>query len=100
MAAMKRERRDLFFYWKEKHYHRDRAAGLAYNLNSASDLLTACRPGDVVWAGSFWAGRFRLLARLEVAAVVGNPPGYRYGPYRVWGSARAGTSTPSTKPTT
>jgi len=79
----------LLYHWRGDNYRRDLDHGVGYHLNQANPLLH-----DVVLGDSLWAfarardGAYALAAELVVSARTRNPPGFRYGPYRVWGDLR------------
>lgn len=79
----------LLYYWRDENYRHDLNNGVGYHLNSKNKLLH-----DIVMGDSLWAftrnkqKRFVLAAELVIRAKTKNPPGYRYGPYRVWGDLK------------
>jgi hypothetical protein len=81
---------DMLAYWKWENYVRDLDEGAGFNFNSNQERLhSALKPGERLWLVS---GRRRqggiqylLLGCLQVVAKTFNPPGYKYGKYRVWG---------------
>lgn len=76
----------LLYYWRGDNYRRDLDYGAGYHLNQASHLLHKVDFGDSLWAFTRRAdGAYALVAELIVHAKTLNPPGYRYGRYRVWG---------------
>src|SRR3954465_15580875 len=76
----------LLYYWRGDNYRRDLDHGVGYHLNQANPLLHEIELGDSVWAFTrTLGGSYALAAELVVSAKTRNPPGYRYGPFRVWG---------------
>jgi 5-methylcytosine-specific restriction protein A len=76
----------LLYYWRGDNYRRDLDHGAAYHLNQASAALHEIQLGESVWAFTRRAdGAYALAAELVAKAKTRNPPGYRYGPYRLWG---------------
>ena len=76
----------LLYYWRDDNYRHDLDYGVGYHLNQANPLLHKVELGDSVWAFTrALNGVYALGAELVVSAKTGNPPGYRYGQYRVWG---------------
>ena len=76
----------LLYYWRGDNYRRDLDYGAGYHLNQASHLLHKIELGDSLWAFTRRKdGAYALAAELVVHAKTLNPPGYRYGRYRVWG---------------
>jgi hypothetical protein len=76
----------LLYYWRGDNYRRDLDYGAGYHLNQASHLLHKVDFGDSLWAFTRRTdGAYALAAELVVHAKTLNPPGYRYGRYRVWG---------------
>jgi 5-methylcytosine-specific restriction enzyme A len=79
----------VLYYWRPDNYVRDRRFGFGYHLNQNSPVLASIVTGDSVWAFTRdRLGRYVLAAELVVKAITRNPPGYRYGRYRVWGDAQ------------
>jgi 5-methylcytosine-specific restriction enzyme A len=79
----------LFYYWRPDNYRRDLDFGAGYHLNQGSPVLHHVEVGDSVWAFTRdTAGRYVLAAGLVVRARTRNAPGFRYGPYRVWGDLK------------
>jgi len=81
---------DLLAYWRFDNYKRDLDVGAGFHFNSSQTRLhTAINLGESLWLFTrvVVAGinQYRLLARLVVSAKTINAPGYKYGPYRVWG---------------
>lgn len=77
----------LLYYWRPDNYLADREFGFGYHLNQGSPALVRTTRGDSVWAFTrrAWSdGAYVLAAELVVQAVTANPPGYRYGPHRLW----------------
>lgn len=76
----------LLYHWRGDNYRRDLDHGVGFHLNQANPLLHEIALGDSVWAFTrTMSGAYALAAELVVSARTRNPPGYRYGPYRVWG---------------
>ncbi|MFO0603036.1 MAG: hypothetical protein U0324_07675 [Polyangiales bacterium] len=76
----------LLYFWRGDNHRRDLDEGAAYHLNQSSPRLHEVGRGDSVWAFTRNArGRYAVAAELVVRAKTRNPPGYAYGPYRVWG---------------
>ncbi len=79
----------LLYYWRDDNYRRDLNNGVGYHLNSKNKLLHDIGVGDSLWAFTRnKQKRFVLAAELVIRAKTKNPPGYRYGPYRVWGDLK------------
>ena len=79
----------LLYHWRGDNHRRDLDHGVGYHLNQANPLLHEAALGDSVWAFTRApGGAYALAAELVVSAKTRNPPGYRYGPYRVWGDLR------------
>lgn len=79
----------LLYHWRGDTYRYDLDHGVGYHLNQANRRLHDVEPGDSVWAFTRTQGSaYALAAELVVSARTRNPPGYRYGPYRVWGDLR------------
>jgi hypothetical protein len=79
----------LLYYWRPDNYRRDLDFGAGYHLNQGSAVLHHVEIGDSVWAFTRNDdGRYVLAAELVVRAKTRNPPGFRYGPYRVWGDLK------------
>src|SRR4051794_35520776 len=82
---------DLLAYWKIENYRRDLDAGVGFTFNSKSARLhTAPALGDTLWlftriVGAGGLSEYRVVARLLIRAKTINPPGDKYGPFRVWG---------------
>jgi 5-methylcytosine-specific restriction enzyme A len=76
----------LLYYWRGDNYRRDLDEGAGYQLNQGNPLLHEIPIGDSLWAFTRRRdGAYALAAELVVTAKTLNPPGYRYGRYRVWG---------------
>lgn len=76
----------LLYYWRSDNHRRDLDEGAAYHLNQSNSLLHGIGPGGSLWA--FTRRRddtYVMAAELVIRAKTHNPPGYRYGPYRVYG---------------
>jgi hypothetical protein len=83
MAAM-----HLLAYWRWDNYVRDLDAGAGFCFNSRQPRLhSAIDTGETLWLFTCLKAppRYFLAARLIVRARTLNPPGHRYGPYRIWG---------------
>lgn len=82
---------DLLAYWKYNNYVRDLDEGAGFNFNSKqSRLHSAIQTGESLWlftrvVPKSGLAQFRIAARLVVRSKTINPPGYKYGPYRIWG---------------
>ncbi|MCY4589584.1 MAG: hypothetical protein OXE86_03255, partial [Alphaproteobacteria bacterium] len=75
----------LLYHWVGKNYRRDLDWGAGYHLNQSNPLLHVIEPGDSLWAFTRTPSRKYVLAmELVVCAKSRNPPGYRYGEYRLW----------------
>jgi hypothetical protein len=76
----------LLYYWLGDNYRRDLNQGAGYHLNQANPLLHQIDLGDSLWAFTRRIdGAYVLAAELVAKAKTLNPPGYRYGRYRLWG---------------
>ncbi len=76
----------LLYYWRGDNYRRDLDAGASYHLNQGNSALHEIEAGESLWAFTRRTdGTYVLAAELVVKAKTLNPPGYRYGPFRVWG---------------
>jgi hypothetical protein len=76
----------LLYYWRGDNYRRDLDYGAGYHLNQANPLLHQIDLNDSAWAFTRRRdGIYVLAAELVVKAKTLNPPGFRYGRYRVWG---------------
>jgi len=79
----------LLYYWRSDNYRRDLDYGVGFHLNSKNKLLHDLSVGDSLWAFTRnREKRFVLAAELVIRSKTRNPPGYRYGPYRVWGDLK------------
>ena len=79
----------LLYYWVGENYRRDLDWGAGYHLNQSNPLLHEIDLGDSLWAFTRTrTGRYVLATELVVRAKTRNPPGYRYGAYRLWGDLR------------
>ena len=83
---------DLLAYWRYDNYKRDLEEGAGFNFNSRQPRLhSAIALGDSLWliTGRREAGRtgkaYYVVARLVVRSKTINPPGYKYGDFRIWG---------------
>ena len=76
----------LLYYWRGDNYRSDLDEGAAFHLNQASPRLHTLALGDSLWAFTRRVdGQYVLAAELVISAKTMNAPGYKYGPYRVWG---------------
>jgi len=78
----------LLAYWRLDNYLRDLDEGAGFNFNSRQARLhTAIELGESLWLFTVCKNppRFFIVARLVIRSKTMNPPGYRYGDYRVWG---------------
>lgn len=76
----------LLYYWRPDNYRRDLDYGAGFHLNQKNPLLHQINIGESLWAFTRnRAGRYVLAAELVVKARTFNSPGFRYGPFRVWG---------------
>ena len=81
----------LLAYWRLDNYLRDLDEGAGFNFNSRQPRLhQEIEPGESLWlfTGLKSPPRYAVVARLVIRAKTTNPPGYRYGDYRVWGDLR------------
>lgn len=79
----------LLYYWRGDNYRRDLDYGAGYHLNQATHILHTVDFGDSLWAFTRRAdGTYALATELVIHAKTLNPPGYRYGRYRVWGDLK------------
>jgi hypothetical protein len=79
----------LLYYWRPDNYRRDLDYGAGYHLNQGNRLLHHIDEGDSLWAFTRARdGRYALAAELVVRVKTLNPPGFRYGRYRLWGDLR------------
>jgi 5-methylcytosine-specific restriction enzyme A len=75
----------LLYFWRGDNYRRDLDHGVGFHLNQANPLLHKAGVGESLWAFTGTADkRYALAAELVISAKTMNPPGFRYGPYRVW----------------
>jgi 5-methylcytosine-specific restriction protein A len=82
---------DLLAYWRWDNYCADLDEGAGFNFNSNQRRLhTAIEVGERLWLvtgrPSPQGARYVLVGTLTVSAKTFNPPGYKYGRYRVWGN--------------
>ena len=64
--------------------------GAGYHLSQGNPLLHSIDLGDSLWAFTRGKdGRYVMAAELVIRAKTINPPGFRYGKYRVWGDLAA-----------
>jgi hypothetical protein len=78
----------LLAYWRLDNYQRDLDEGAGFNFNSRQVRLhTAINEGETLWLFTVVKNppRFFIVAKLVVRSKTVNPPGFRYGDYRVWG---------------
>jgi hypothetical protein len=76
----------LLYFWRGDNYRRDLDHGVGFHLNQGNPLLHQIGVGESVWAFTRKIdGLYALAAELVISAKTMNPPGFRYGPYRVWG---------------
>jgi predicted HNH restriction endonuclease len=81
----------LLAQWRIQNYVRDLDEGAGFNFNSGQARLhSEIEVGENLWLFTRLARppRYYLVARLVVRAKTLNPPGYKYGKYRVWGDLR------------
>lgn len=79
----------LLYHWVGKNYRRDLDWGAGYHLNQSNPLLHEIDLGDSLWAFTRTpTGMYVLAMELVVGAKTRNPPGYRYGAYRLWGDLK------------
>jgi 5-methylcytosine-specific restriction endonuclease McrA len=82
---------DLLAYWRIDNYRRDIEGGAGFHFNSRQPRLhTAINIGETLWlftrlSAKSGLSEYRILARLVIRSKTINPPGYKYGSYRVWG---------------
>lgn len=75
----------LLYHWRDVNYRSDLGGGIAWHLNQNSPRLHAIEPGESLWAFTRdREKRYVLAAELVVRAKTFNPPGFVYGPHRVW----------------
>ena len=78
-------------YWRLDNYLRDLDEGAGFNFNSRQDRLhSAIEAGETLWLFTAFKNppRYYLAAKLTIRSKTINPPGYKYGDYRVWGGLR------------
>lgn len=76
----------LLYYWRGDNYRRDLDFGAGYHLNQGNSVLHEISDGDSLWAFTRRIdGTYVLAAELVASGRTLNPPGYRYGRYRLWG---------------
>lgn len=77
----------LLYFWRGDNYRRDLDYGVGYHLNQASRTLhEGIDAGESLWAFTrTMDGRCVLAAELVAAGKTLNPPGFRYGRYRLRG---------------
>jgi len=78
----------LLAYWRLDNYLRDLDEGAGFNFNSRQARLhSEIEPGESLWLFTVLKNppRFFIVARLVIRSRTTNPPGYKYGDYRVWG---------------
>lgn len=79
----------LLYYWRGDNYLRDLDQGAGFNLNQANPLMHEVDVGDSLWAFTRRPDKvYVLVAELVVSAKTMNPPGFKYGPYRLWGDLK------------
>lgn len=81
---------DLLAYWRWDNYVADLDAGAGFHFNSnQSRLHSEIGVGDSLWLvtgkPTARSRQYPVVGRLVVTAKTCNPPGYKYGRYRVWG---------------
>jgi len=78
----------LLYNWTWGNYLKDLRFGVGYHLNQGSKRLHDVDVGESLWAFSRRPhdGAYVLIAELVVRAKTMNRAGFRYGPYRLWGS--------------
>lgn len=81
---------DLLAYWRWDNYQYDLDQGAGFHFNSnQSRLHSEIALGERLWLVTGRPTRngvcYQLVARLTISAKTYNPPGHRYGNYRVWG---------------
>ncbi|MBL9155174.1 MAG: HNH endonuclease [Verrucomicrobiales bacterium] len=83
---------NLLAYWKLSNYRRDLDQGAGFNFNSKQlRLHSAINIGETLWLFTRIIDRsglpqLKIAAKLVVRSKTINPPGYKYGPYRLWGN--------------
>jgi 5-methylcytosine-specific restriction endonuclease McrA len=78
----------LLAYWRLDNYLRDLDEGAGFNFNSRQARLhSAIQPGETLWLFTVVKSppRYFIVAKLVVLSKTINPPGFKYGAYRVWG---------------
>ena len=78
----------LLAYWRLDNYLRDLDEGAGFNFNSRQARLhSEIEPGESLWLFTVLKNppRYFIVARLVIRSCTTNPPGYKYGDYRVWG---------------
>lgn len=76
----------LLYFWRRDNHQQDLTSFDHFHLNQNSSRMRDTLPGFHLWAFTRnKAGRYVLAADLVVSHVVHNPPGSRYGKYRVYG---------------
>ena len=78
----------LLAYWRLDNYLRDLDEGAGFNFNSRQARLhSAIEPGESLWLFTVVKNppRFFIVANLVIRSKTTNPPGSKYGDYRVWG---------------
>ena len=76
----------LLYYWRADNYRNDLDIGAGFHLNQANPLMHSVESGESLWAFTrSRAGQYVLAAELVVKAKTFNPPGFKYGRYRLWG---------------
>src|SRR2546423_7574500 len=78
----------LLAYGRLDNYLRDLDEGAGFNFNSRQGRLhSAIVPGEALWLFTVVKNppRFFIVAKLVVRSKTMNPPGSKYGDYRVWG---------------
>jgi 5-methylcytosine-specific restriction protein A len=81
----------LLAYWRLDNYLRDLDEGAGFNFNSRQARLhSAIEPGEMLWLFTVVKNppRFFVVAKLVVRSKTMNPPGFKYGDYRVWGDLK------------
>ncbi len=79
----------LLYYWRSDNYLRDLDNGVGFHLNQSSSTLHQINIGESLWAFTRnHQGNYVLAAQLIIKAKTKNPPNYKYGSYRVWGSIK------------
>ncbi len=79
----------LLAYWRLDNYLRDLDEGAGFNFNSRQERLhTAIEPGETLWLFTVVKNppRYFIVAKLVVRSKTINPPGSKYGDYRLWGN--------------